>query len=93
MKVLLKILLISFLLSGSIFATDCVKICEKFLSCTEELNQRKATPAEKTKLNENCAKTCMKKTAQISGCFANNSGSCQTYAQCIINLVRASSKK
>jgi Cys-rich protein (TIGR04453 family) len=77
----------------SIQANDCVKVCEKFVSCTEELNKRKATAAEKDKLNQNCAKTCAKKTAQVLGCFSQGNSSCQAYAQCIITQAQAQKKK
>lgn len=81
-----KTLLLIFLFSGltlGLQANDCMKACEKFVSCSEEMNKRKATQNEKETLLQHCSKTCAKKTAQVIECFSQGT-TCNSYAQCIL---------
>lgn len=82
--------------STSISADNCMKACAKFLSCTEEVNKRKATDAEKDKLNKGCSESCKKYTDKILECYSNSQkagGSCMTYGQCIYKYGTAAKKK
>jgi len=82
--------------SISISREDCLKACAKFLFCTEELNKRKATDAEKDKLNKGCSESCKKYTDKILECYGNSlksGGSCTTYGQCIYKYGTAAKKK
>lgn len=85
-KTLLFVLL--FLISVfALQANDCIKACEKFVSCSEEMNKRKATQNERDTLLQHCSKTCAKKTAQVMGCFSQGT-TCNAYAQCILTQAK-----
>lgn len=89
-----KTLLFSLLFFGFSFglqASDCIKACEKFVSCSEEMNKRKASESERETLLQHCSKTCAKKTAQVMGCFSQGTN-CTSYAQCILKQAQAKKK-
>jgi Cys-rich protein (TIGR04453 family) len=96
-KIYLAILGFGLLFGGAnsgLFANDCVQACEKFISCTEEINSRKATANEKSTLEKACSQTCAKQTAKVLECFSMSKAagnSCGPYQQCIMKY--ASAKK
>ncbi|MCB1180141.1 MAG: Cys-rich protein [Leptospiraceae bacterium] len=83
-------------LSGAIFfggfsgisANDCVKACQKFISCTEEVNKRKALPNEKALLEKGCSVTCKNNTDKVIECYNASKkeswNSCGVYQKCIM---------
>ncbi|MCX8000261.1 MAG: Cys-rich protein [Leptospiraceae bacterium] len=85
-KIILLIIVILFS-TWNLSANDCIKACEKFVSCSEEMNKRKATQSERETLLQHCSKTCAKKTAQVMGCFSQGT-TCNAYAQCILTQAK-----
>jgi Cys-rich protein (TIGR04453 family) len=82
---------VSFLSFPSFLLADCSPACDKFISCTEEVNKTKATVQQKTTLSKACAETCKKQGPQINECFEKSNeagGSCQAYSSCIMKYAQ-----
>ncbi len=88
----------TFLTFPSFLLAECSLACDKFITCTEEVQKTKATVQQKATLSKACAETCKKQGPQINECFEKSNeagGSCQTYSTCIMRYAQLmkSSKK
>ncbi len=81
----------TFLTFPSFLLADCSQACDKFISCTEEVQKTKATVQQKATLSKACAETCKKQGPQINECFDKSNeagGSCQAYSTCIMKYAQ-----
>ncbi|NBU96806.1 MAG: Cys-rich protein [Spirochaetia bacterium] len=81
----------SFLALPSFLLAECSQACDKFITCTEEVQKTKATVQQKATLGKACAETCKKQGQQINECFEKSNeagGSCQAYSTCIMKYAQ-----
>jgi Cys-rich protein (TIGR04453 family) len=90
-----RLLIFSILLGAASFtlnADECNKACDKFITCTEQFHNRKATASEKGLLTKGCSESCIKFNDKIMECYKESqkaNSSCGTYQQCIMKYASA----
>ncbi len=66
--------------------STCPQACDKFITCTEEINQTKANVQQKATLSKGCSESCKKHQEKILECFDKSNqegGSCGVYSACV----------
>jgi Cys-rich protein (TIGR04453 family) len=66
--------------------STCPQACDKFITCTEEINQTKANVQQKATLSKGCSESCKKHQEKIIECFDKSNqegGSCGVYSACV----------
>ena len=82
-------------LAFSSLAANCPQACDKFVSCTEEINKTKANAQQKTLLTKSCSESCKKHEAKILECYGASqldNGSCNVYSACIMRYAQMMKK-
>ncbi len=92
-KILFQILFFSLLLGFSSFSAyaNCPQACDKFITCTEEINQTKANVQQKATLSKGCSESCKKHQEKILDCFEKSNqegGSCGVYSACVMRYAQ-----
>ena len=70
---------------------SCPQACDKFITCTEEINQTKANVQQKATLSKGCSESCKKHQEKILECFDKSNqegGSCGVYSACVMKYAQ-----
>jgi Cys-rich protein (TIGR04453 family) len=70
---------------------NCPQACDKFITCTEEINQTKANVQQKATLSKGCSESCKKHQEKILECFDKSNqegGSCGVYSACVMKYAQ-----